>query len=596
MIPQEGTVIGLGNYTNLANVAQWGRGAILGVDFNPVSNEFIVATAYGYAIYDLENLDTPSQWVSFEAPVFFEDLTFSEDGLYILLEGWKIKQIRSFPDGQLIRTPVKATWRRATTLRAGGWGEQFFSPSREFNLVCTLEHEEENWNQQWSIRSVYDTRSGKLLYNLPDETVQVTYWDFNSPMGCDLETFSYCGNVYDPNPSLPYRIGFAPSEDSLAILYRPQLANSQYFSFLRVYDTKDGHILGTFGSVESPIESYSYSPDGNLIIIANVDGSIYLWDVHNNSFIFTSWPFSAPINGLQYSHDGGFLVVQRDDKIEVLRASDGGVVSRYHGTTFAVSPINYHLAIGDINGDVKIHSMDTGQMVFQITAHSAPVYALAYSGDGQLLASSGEDCFGRVWEAHTGKFLHYLEANRTDAIGEGWTESRIFIYRLKFLPQTDDLIGSGSWGRVVSWDVNSGATNYMIEPEPLEYWNGMMTLNPHFPEYFGVDVESGHFFINEAVYNLADGELIGPHEYPEQTPENCAPSGPVSNDGKIRFTIGLDNLKGRICVLDTQDNHMIANFEVPAHESLIWPFLSPDGTQLIVPSDAGPIYVYQVIQ
>jgi WD40 repeat protein len=593
-IPRGVAAIGLENYSQLSNIAQWGRGAILGTAFNPASNEFIVASAYGYAIYSLDDLDNPSQWVSFESPIFFDDLTFSKDGLYFLLEGWKIQQVRNYPDGQLIDAPGNIVWQRATILASGGWEEKIFSPSRELYLSCNLSSEEENWNVQFSVRSVYHTRSGKLLYDLPDETVQLTYWDYNSPMGCDLRTFSYCGNVYDPQPILPYRIGFSPSEESLAVLYRPHLGNSRYFSFLRVYDTKDGHILGSFGSLKSPVQSYSYSPDGKLILIAYVNGSIHLWNINQNTLVFSSWPFSAPINGLEYSYDGRFLIIQRDDKIEVLRVSDGGVVSRYQGKTFAVSPINYRLALGDTNGSIKIYSMDTGNMVMQITAHSASVLALAYSGDGQLLASSGEDCFGRMWDAQSGKFLHYLEANRTDAIGEGWTESRIFIYTLKFLPNTTDLIGSGSWGRVASWDVNSGGTNYLIEPAQLEYWNGMMTINPHFPEYFGVDTESGHFYVNEAVYNLADGTLIGPYQYPNQTPDNCAAAGPVTIDGKIRFTLGLNNFSGRICILDAQDNHLINSFEVPAQYALIWPFLSPDGTQLIVPSDAGPIYVYQV--
>lgn len=57
------------------------------------------------------------------------------------------------------------------------------------------------------------------------------------------------------------------------------------------------------------------------------------------------------------------------------------------------------------------------------------------------------------------------------------------------------LIGFGSWGTVVNWNVNSGAKNYVIQSGALKYYNGMVTLKPHFPENFDVDT-TNNFFIS----------------------------------------------------------------------------------------------------
>ncbi|HNT24238.1 MAG TPA: WD40 repeat domain-containing protein [Anaerolineales bacterium] len=597
-LPAGAAPIGLDNYARLANVARWGKGSILGAAFTPGGDAFVIGSAYGFAIFDLAHLDTPPQWVGFEAPEFYESLYFSQDGRFLLLQDWDGRQqAYSYPEGQPAQSSGGSAVQRGTTLiREWGTGD-FNSPDGALQLRCKVTYDEKDGNTEYSIRQVYSLQTGSLLYTLPDETIQVTYWDFNSPQGCDLASFSYCGDVYSPNANLPYRVGFSPSGDSLAILYRPpNLSYSRYFGILRVYDTQDGRLLGSFGSFESPVETYAYAPDGKTLLVANVDGSVYLWDARQDELAFSAWPFDAPINSLAYSYDGRFLALQRSDTLEVRRSSDGGLVSRYQATAFALSPNSLQMAVGDEQGRIAVHALDTGKALYQIeSAHAGAVFALAYSSDGQLLASSGADCYGKVWQAAGGTFLHYLEANRTNAYGEPDTESRIFIYRLKFLPQTNDLIGSGSWGRVVSWDIDTGVTNYLIEPEPVGFWGGMMTLNPHFPEYFGVDVASGHFYINEMVYSLADGSLVGPYQYPDETPFNCAPTGPLSQDGRLRFSIGLKNMTGRICILNAGDNHLLASFEVPAQHSLAWVYLSPDGRQLIVTSDAGPVYVYAVL-
>jgi len=134
----------------------------------------------------------------------------------------------------------------------------------------------------------------------------------------------------------------------------------------------------------------------------------------------------------------------------------------------------------------------------------------------------------------------------------------------------------------------------LIEPEALEYWNGMVTLNPHFPEYFSVNAERRQFYINEMTFNLNDGSYVGLYESSVGTPFNCISAGPVTKDGNLRFTFGLANMQGRICILDAHDNHLIDSFEIPDGTRTSWLYISPNGSQLIVTSYDGPIYVYQI--
>jgi WD40 repeat protein len=473
-----------------------------------------------------------------------------------------------------------------------------FSPDGKRKLKSYVNYE--SVREFECVREVWNADTEELLYRLSDETIAIQYDDYHKPEGCDLKSFSYCGNVYDPSVATPYRVAFSSSGASLAILYRASnLWNSNRFSTLRVYRGEDGVLLHTIGSFKQPVETFAYSPDGNLLLVGYVDGSTQLWDIARGIVTFSAWHFSAPIIALKYSSDGDFLILQRPDWLEVRRTSDGALRSRYQATAFAVSPTENLVAIGTKDGSILVQNIDTGQEVYHIQAHNDEVYALVFSPDGQRLTSSGQDCTVSNWDAHTGRFLNYFEENITDAYQGTNTASRIFIYHMRYISRTNQLIGYGSWARVVSWDANSGATQYLIEPEPLEYYQGMMTLNPHFPEFFGIDLENQHFYVDNIGYDLETGEKVGEYQLPIGLPEGCAPTGPISRDGELLFTRGYDSREGQICILDAKDLHLVKTIEIVPRDAYTyvtvdWIYLSPDGKQLIINTLNGSIYVYGI--
>ena len=233
-----------------------------------------------------------------------------------------------------------------------------------------------------------------------------------------------------------------------------------------------------------------------------------------------------------------------------------------------------------------------------IKAHEDRIYSLAFSNNGFYLASSGRDCNIKLWDLETGKLLHYFEETVIDAY-EIDSPSRIFSTYLEFIPSKNMLIGFGSWGTVVNWNVNSGATNYVIQSSALEYYNGMVTLKPHFPEYFKVDLETNVFYINENGFNLDTGESLGAYQPPNELPNGCSPVGPISHDGTLMFSRGYDNREGKVCILDTRSFNLLGEIYItPESDNRIawvdWLYISPDGNQLIVTVGSGIVYIYQI--
>jgi WD40 repeat protein len=608
-LPQESELINASNVTRLANVAQWARGKLVDLGFTPDGQTFIVGSPFGLALYQANDLAGGSRWMAFASPVNYDNFDIGANGLVKLNfdRYWDVggyvtpdPVVYDLSTGQVVPEErfVYSDNSANTVSDMGNYQITTADGKKEFRSEViqddqmSMEHASEH-----TLRQVYDKQSDRLSM-LTDQIPDITYDDrMGGPEGCDLKVFSPCGNALMPVAMVPYQARFSSSGQSLAVLYRAwDLFNSESFSVLRTYQSQGGQLLQVIGSFSRPVQDFAYIPGHEAIMVAYVDGTIQKWDIGKEQAVYFFRDFTGQIHNVAYSYDGKYLLVLRQNELEVQRSRDGVVIARYDATAFSVSPTENRVAVGHSDGKINIEDLDRLVSVTHLEGHTGPIYALAYSPDGLLLASSAEDCGLRVWDAQKGTFLHFLELTKVDPYGFG--NSRIFIYNMKFVPGANQLAGFGSWATMVLWDSSSGATKFSVKSQPLEYYEGMMTIKPHFPESFAVDPPNSRFFIDDQAYNLQDGKVIGPYQPPQKLPNGCSEAGPVTKDGKIRFSRGYDRAEGRICVLDARDFSVLQTIQVASEGSpdglVGWPVLSPNGRQLAVPLWGGQILVYQV--
>ncbi|WP_437565954.1 SIR2 family protein [Sorangium sp. So ce542] len=124
-------------------------------------------------------------------------------------------------------------------------------------------------------------------------------------------------------------------------------------------------------------------------------------------------------------------------------ASDGHAV--------AFSPDGEFLASGHANGSVRIWDLATGVVRVVLVGHSGSVRSLAWSADGGTLASGSSTARTRLWDIASGAVRRVLGRHRNRVSG------------VAFSPDGSTLATGSEDATLRLWDATSGAFRHVIE-------------------------------------------------------------------------------------------------------------------------------------
>ncbi len=172
-----------------------------------------------------------------------------------------------------------------------------------------------------------------------------------------------------------YDVLFSPDAKQVLVLTRniePSGFISSYEA--RLFEATSGKSTTSF-RMDSLPRSYSFSPDGEFILIASFF-KLTLWNASSGMPVYDK-PFGS---------------------------SDDGSVSN---STF--SPDGKLIATVGSNGLAQLWETLSGKSLISLRGHKGMVLNIAFSADGKLVATAGADKTVKVWETGTGRLVQDLK-------------------------------------------------------------------------------------------------------------------------------------------------------------------------------------------
>ena len=166
----------------------------------------------------------------------------------------------------------------------------------------------------------------------------------------------------------------------------------------------ESYILKQQGHFDS-MNALVYSPDSQRIITTADDGKIKVWDSQSGFCIVTFTEHSSGVTGCEFAKRGNVLFtssldgsIRAWDLIRYRNFRTFTAPTRLSFSSVAVDPSGEVICAGSLDSfDIHIWSVQTGQLLDQLSGHEGPVASLAFAPSGDIVVSGSWDRTVRIW-------------------------------------------------------------------------------------------------------------------------------------------------------------------------------------------------------
>ena len=365
-----------------------GKGKLGGILFSPDGNLLAVSSSIGIWFYDSQTGKEVDLLVHRDGvpPFAFayspdgETIAIGSTNAMMVVAGRTEARIPS-TTGFIVQLRDVPTAEKKTTLRLQTQRVAFIAYSPDGKVIATAGRDRTgNTLQLWDAQT--GERQGTLETHVDGDSISSLVY---SPDGKTIATAgSQADNtveLWDAQTGAHKTTLTGHKKKVNAIAYSPDgdsIVSGSRDGTGRLWDVATGECKATLKHISRlaallpwyyvPVNSVAYSPDGNTIAAASMDGKLRLWDARTMELKMTLIGPTGPVDSIVYSPDGKTIATARNWKDNSVRLWDAG----------------------------------TGEIKATLTGYTH-INAVAYSPDGKTIATSGD--YGnnslRLWDART---------------------------------------------------------------------------------------------------------------------------------------------------------------------------------------------------
>jgi WD40 repeat protein len=169
---------------------------------------------------------------------------------------------------------------------------------------------------------------------------------------------------------------------------------------VKLWDVANGQLRNRLPDCPVDFHSMVLAANGKTMALGGGDPTVRIWEAGSGKER-TSFGLKKPAIALAFTPDGQVLAAQayeeRTIKLWDLTANKERATLPTCNV-WALAPDSQTVTLGLSTGRLQVYDLANGQMKFPLEGHTKKVLSVAYSADGRLVASSGQDGKLIVWE------------------------------------------------------------------------------------------------------------------------------------------------------------------------------------------------------